>query len=69
MESADILYTDDWNVFEYDIRDGGLTSFEGIEQIQPRPFTVDFSAGQSTGATDPVTNPRIMYYDDFEFLP
>ena len=64
-----LIYTDDWNVFEYDIRDGGLTSFEGIEQIQPRPFTVDFSAGQSTGATDPVTNPRIMYYDDFEFLP
>ncbi len=64
-----LIYTDDWNVLEYDIRDGGLTSFEGIEQIQPRPFTVDFSAGQSTGATDPVTNPRIMYYDDFEFLP
>lgn len=64
-----LIYTDDWNVLEYDIRDGGLASFEGIEQIQPRPFTVDFSASQSTGATDPVTNPRIMYYDDFEFLP
>ena len=64
-----LIYTDDWNVLEYDVRDGGLSSFEGISQIQPRPFTVDFSAGQSTGATDPVTNPRIMYYDDFEFLP
>ena len=64
-----LIYTDDWNVLEYDIRDGGLASFEGIEQIQPRPFTVDFNASQSTGATDPVTNPRIMYYDDFEFLP
>ena len=64
-----LIYTDDWNVLEYDVRGGGLSSFEGISQIQPRPFTVDFSAGQSTGATDPVTNPRIMYYDDFEFLP
>lgn len=64
-----LIYTDDWNVLEYDIRDGGLDSFEGIDQIQPRPFTVDFNASQSTGATDPVTNPRIMYYDDFEFLP
>ena len=62
-----LIYTDDWNILEYDVTGGGFSNFSEISQIQPRPF-VDISGAQIGGATTE-TNPRIVYYDDIEFLP
>ena len=63
-----LVYTDTWNVFEYDVTDGGYTDFSEINQLQPRPFVIDLNGSQSSGALSD-TNTRLMYYDDFEFLP
>ncbi|WP_295936935.1 PKD-like domain-containing protein [uncultured Alistipes sp.] len=65
---AEIIKTDDWNVFEYDLIDCGYgaQNFGNISTVQFRPLS-NLTGGNMSGR-DEVTNNRTVYFDDFEFL-
>ena len=63
-----LIKKDDWNVLVYDLIDCGYgaSNFENITTVQFRPLS-KFD-GSNVSGRDDVTNNRIVYYDDFEFL-
>ena len=63
----ELILRDDWNVFEYDISEYGLTSCADVVQIQLRPFSKWNGNNIDAGAASE-TNPRLVYYDDIEFV-
>lgn len=61
------LLTDEWNVVEYDSSLWEKNNYGSVSAIELRPL----SSNKDTSAPaeiDPVTNNKIVYYDDIEFL-
>jgi hypothetical protein len=61
------LLADEWNVVEYDSSLWGKNDYGSVSAIELRPL----SSSKDTNAPadiDPVTNNKIVYYDDIEFL-
>jgi len=61
-----IVKRNDWNVFEYYVEDFGYENFQEITQFQLRPFSK--WNGSNCDAAVSATNPKIVWYDDIEFV-
>lgn len=62
-----LIRQDDWNVLEYSISEFGLENFTDVVQVQLRPFSKWDGSNIDAGAASTV-NPRLVYYDDIEFI-
>lgn len=61
------LLTDEWNVVEYDSSLWGKSNYESVSSIELRPLS-STKDSNAPAEIDPVTNNKIVYYDDIEFL-